>query len=101
MRKTTMLDIIAIPIVETWISQGEHGTLGTELQRLILRGFANEFPVDEQEHTFEKIFTFKEHGEFFRAAMLMAGISYSFQFYELLRQYGTIKVVIKQYRTSE
>jgi hypothetical protein len=41
-----------------------------------------------------KVFTFKEHGEFFRGALTMASLRYAGDFYELLQRYGTIKVTI-------
>lgn len=44
--------------------------------------------------TFEKTFTFAEHGEFFRGALTIASLRYTGDFYELLKRYGSIKVTI-------
>jgi hypothetical protein len=92
------LDMIAEPVIPSWTTHGHAGQNGSELQRAIIKGFS-EFgdPVwagSHKEFTFEKTFTFKEHGEFFRGALTMAGLRYAGDFYELLQRYWTIKVTI-------
>jgi hypothetical protein len=93
-----MLEMIAEPVVPAWTSSSDCNTNGAELQRAIIKGFSKEGdPVwgsPHKEFTFEKTFTFKEHGEYFRGALTMAGIRYAGDFYELLQRYGTIKVTI-------
>lgn len=93
------LDMTAQPVVPSWTTHGHVGQNGAELQRAIIIGFSEYGdPVwcgkDHQEFTFEKTFTFKEHGEFFRGALTMASIRYAGDFYELLKRYETIKVTI-------
>lgn len=84
------IDMIAEPLIPAWAISGDVGTNGAELQRAILRGFA----IEPKGNPFEKIFTFKEHGEFFRGALTMASLRYSNDFYELLKRYESIKVTI-------
>jgi hypothetical protein len=91
--------MLAEPVVPSWTSEHDCDTNGAEFQRAILRGFADlkDYPIFSNKHegfTFEKTFTFKEHGEFFRGALTMASIRYAGDFYELLKRYGTIKVTI-------
>ena len=93
------LEMTAEPIVPAWKTTGHCGQNGSELQRAIIKGFDLERadPVwgnDHKEFTFEKTFTFKEHGEFFRGALTLAGLRYTGDFYDLLQRYGTIKVTI-------
>lgn len=92
------LDMTAEPIIPTWTAHGHVGQNGSELQRAIILGFSDiGDPVwggSPTEFTFEKTFTFKEHGEFFRGALTMAVIRYAGDFYELLKRYETIKVTI-------
>ncbi len=92
------LDMIANPIIPAWSTHGHTGMNGSELQRAIIKGFSTfGDPVwgnSPKEFTFEKVFTFKEHGEFFRGALTMASLRYAGDFYELLQRYGTIKVII-------
>ena len=97
------LSVLAEPIVPSWTSENNCNTNGAELQQAILRGYADrkEDAVWSQKHegfTFEKSFTFKEHGEFFRGALTMAGLRYTNDFYELLQRYGTIKVTITKFK---
>lgn len=96
------LSMLAEPIIPAWTSENNCDTNGAELQRAILRGFAGrkEDPIWSSKHesfVFEKIFTFKEHGEFFRGALTMAGLRYTNDFFELLQRYGTIKVTITKF----
>ena len=96
------LRMLAEPIVPPFTSEYDCNVNGAELQRAILRGFADreEDAVWTHKHeafTFEKTFTFKEHGEFFRGALTMAGLRYASDFYELLKRYGTIKVTIHKF----
>jgi hypothetical protein len=89
-----------------WTSENDCNVNGAELQRAILRGFAGReddavWTRDHEEFTFEKIFTFKEHGEFFRGALTMAGLRYAGDFYDLLERYGTIKVTINKFQRIE
>lgn len=102
------LSMVAEPIVPAWKSESTCNTNGAELQRAILRGFADSkinttWTTGKHEaFTFEKTFTFKEHGEFFRGALTMAGLRYTGDFFDLLQRYGTIKVtIIKFYGTEE
>jgi hypothetical protein len=92
------IDMVAEPIVPAWSTHGHAGQNGAELQRAIIKGFSEYGdPVSAAKHTeftFEKTFTFKEHGEFFRGALTMASIRYAGDFYDLLQRYGTIKVTI-------
>jgi hypothetical protein len=92
------LEMTAEPIVPAWTTTGHCGQNGAELQRAIILGFSESGdPIwnrDHTEFTFEKTFTFKEHGEFFRGALTMASLRYTGDFYELLKRYGTIKVTI-------
>jgi hypothetical protein len=93
-----VLDMVAEPIVPAWKASSDCNTNGAELQRAIIKGFSEQGdPIWGQHHkefTFEKVFTFKEHGEFFRGALTMAGLRYTDDFYELLQRYGTIRVTI-------
>jgi hypothetical protein len=93
------LSMLAEPIVPPFTSESDCNTNGAELQRAILRGFADRkedaiWTNKHEEFTFEKTFTFKEHGEFFRGALTMAGLRCTGDFCELLQRYGTIKVTI-------
>ena len=96
-----MLNMTAEPVIPAWSVSHECQTNGAELQRAIIKGFATGEgdPVHSRENrdiNFEKVFTFKEHGEFFRGALTMAGLRYTGDFYELLQRYGTIKVTINK-----
>lgn len=95
------LSMVAKPIVPAWTSENDCNVNGAELQRAIIRGFAElDDPIWNSKHepfSFEKTFTFKEHGEFFRGALTMASIRYTGDFYELLKRYGTIKVTITKF----
>ena len=100
------LDMLAEPIVPPFSSQNDCNTNGAELQRAILGGFADrkEDAVWASKHepfTFVKVFTFKEHGEFFRGALTMASLRYADDFYELLQRYGTIKVTITKFEKKK
>lgn len=100
------LSMLAEPIVPPFTTENNCNNNGSELQRAILRGFASreEDAVWSNKHeafTFEKTFTFKEHGEFFRGALTMAGLRYTGDFFELLQRYGTIKVTINKFEKSE
>lgn len=98
------LSMVAEPIVPAWTSQNDCEVNGAELQRAILRGFTTkDDPVwgKHEAFTFEKTFTFKEHGEFFRGALTMAGLRYTNDFFELLQRYGTIKVTINKFCEEE
>lgn len=91
------IDLTAEPVVPAWTTHGHVGQNGAELQAAIIRGFSEHVGVWGSEHkefTFEKTFTFKEHGEFFRGALTMASLRYAGDFYDLLQRYGTIKVTI-------
>ncbi len=96
------LNMVAEPIVPAWTSESDCNTNGAELQRAIIRGFTDRAdPIWSSQHgefTFEKTFTFKEHGEFFRGALTMAGLRYTNDFFELLQRYGTIKVTITKFQ---
>jgi len=96
------LSMLAEPVITPWSSESNCGTNGSELQQAILRGFADrkDDAIWSQNHepfTFEKVFTFKEHGEFFRGALTMAGLRYTGDFFELLQRYGTIRVTITKF----
>lgn len=98
--------MVAEPIVPAWTSEANCDTNGAELQRAIMLGFAEKKndPIwcrTHTEFTFEKTFTFKEHGEFFRGALTMAGLRYTNDFFELLQRYGTIKVTITKFCQPE
>lgn len=98
--------MLAAPIVPPFTSEHDCNTNGSELQRAILRGFSDkkEDPIwtnKHEEFTFEKTFTFKEHGEFFRGALTMASLRYAGDFYELLKRYGTIKVTIIKFQENK
>jgi hypothetical protein len=104
--KKWVLSMLAEPIVPPFSSEHECEVNGAELQRAILRGFSEHrgdgvFGKDHKEFTFEKVFTFKEHGEFFRGALTMASLRYTNDFYELLQRYGTIKVTINKFQKQE
>lgn len=93
-----VLDMTAEPIVPAWKISADCNMNGAELQRAIIKGFSqddcNVWSNIHKEFTFNKTFTFKEHGEFFRGALTMAGLRYAGDFYELLQRYGTIRVTI-------
>jgi hypothetical protein len=93
-----ILDMTAAPVISAWTTRADCNTNGAELQRAIIRGFSEEgdpvWGANLHEFTFAKVFTFKEHGEFFRGALTMASLRYAGDFYELLQRYGTIKVTI-------
>lgn len=98
------LSMTAEPIVPAWNSENDCNANGAELQRAIIRGFGDKNdPIWSNQHaafTFQKTFTFKEHGEFFRGALTMAGLRYTGDFCELLERYGTIKVTIIKYKAE-
>ena len=100
-----MLDMTAEPVIPAWSTSSPVETNGAELQRAIIMGFTEKGdPIwgnDHKKLTFEKVFTFKEHGEFFRGAMTMAGIRYAGDFYDLLKRYEKIKVTIIKSREVE
>lgn len=92
-----IVNMTAEPIIPAWTISADCNMNGAELQRAIILGFSKaEDPIwgAHKPYTFEKTFTFKEHGEFFRGALTMAGLRYSRDFYELLQRYETIKVTI-------
>jgi hypothetical protein len=96
------LSMLAEPVIPAWTTESNCNTNGSELQRAILRGFADQkddaiWTRNHEAFTFEKTFTFKEHGEFFRGALTMAGLRYAGDFFDLLQRYGTIKVTIKKF----
>lgn len=91
--KRWYLDMVAEPVVPAWTNTHAYETNGAELERAILKGFAD---GSKLEQPFEKVFTFKEHGEFFRGALTMASLRYTDDFYELLKRYGTIKVTLSK-----
>lgn len=98
MSKYWTLEMLAEPLVPAWTTSSPADTNGAELQRAIINGFTERkdpiWSKPHEEFTFEKVFTFKEHGEFFRGALTMAGLRYARDFYELLERYGSIKVTI-------
>lgn len=98
--KKWVLNMIAEPVIPAWTTKSDCNTNGAELQRAIVKGFSMEgdsmWGNQHKEFSFEQTFTFKEHGEFFRGALTMAGIRYTGDFYELLKRYGTIKVNISK-----
>jgi hypothetical protein len=99
------LGMLAEPIVPPFSSEHECNVNGAELQRAILRGFANRqddaiWTNKHEPFTFEKEFTFKEHGEFFRGALTMASLRYTGDFYDLLQRYGRIKVTITKSKSE-
>jgi hypothetical protein len=104
-REHWILDMVAEPIVPAWASSSDCHTNGAELQRAIVKGFSEErdpiHSVQDHAFTFEKVFTFAEHGEFFRGALIMASLRYSGDFYDLLKRYGTIKVTLHKHRKVE
>ena len=106
-RKYWSLGMLAEPIVPAWSTTSRTDTNGAELQRAIILGFSEKGdPIwkgyrEHKEFTFEKVFTFKEHGEFFRGALTMASMRYAGDFYELLQRYGTIKVTITKSQEVE
>ncbi len=82
-----MLDMKAEPVIPAWSVSHDCNTNGAELQRAIIKGFSDDGDPVNSRHkdiAFEKIFTFKEHGEFFRGALTMAGLRYTGDFYDLL-----------------
>lgn len=96
------LTMLAEPVVPPWTHNSHCGVNGAELEEAILRGFAGDNGIAipagmSGGFTFEKTFTLKEHGEFFRGALTMAGLRYAGDFYELLQRYGTIKVTITKF----
>lgn len=103
-----MLDMVAEPIVPSWKDSRACNMNGAELQRAIIKGFSDhgdplyaDKVSGRNAFTFEKVFTFKEHGEFFHGALTMAGVRYAGDFYELLQRYGTIKVTITKVEREE
>jgi hypothetical protein len=99
------LKMLAEPIVPAWTTEANCEVNGAELQRAIIRGFTErpDDPVWSRKHenfTFVKTFTFKEHGEFFRGALTMAGLRYAGDFFDLLQRYGTIKVTITKFSSE-
>lgn len=104
-RKEWVLDMIAEPIVPAWTNTHNCATNGAELQRAIIKGFTEikdpVYSAAHKEFIFEKEFTSKEHGEFFRGALTMAGLRYTGDFCELLQRYGKIKVTIRKYEKEE
>lgn len=101
-----ILQMTATPVIPVWTTIGRVGQNGSELQRAIIIGFSEDGkdPVWANSHegfTFEKTFTFKEHGEFFRGALTLAGLRYAGDFYDLLQRYGTIKVTITKRQREE
>lgn len=102
---TWNLNMTAEPIIPAWTSNSECNRNGAELQDAILKGFAEAtnavWSSDPKEFTFEKEFTFKEHGEFFRGALVMSGMRYTGDFYELLQRYERIKVTIRKEKKVE
>lgn len=99
------VSMLAEPVIKSWTSVYECNVNGAELQRAIICGFTDKNdPVWGDAHepfVFEKIFTFKEHGEFFRGALTMASLRYTEDFYDLLKRYGSIKVTITKYQEKE
>lgn len=100
------LKLLAEPIVPAWSVEANCNTNGAELQQAILRGFAHRkddaiWSRNHEPFTFEQTFTFKEHGEFFRGALTMAGLRYAGDFFELLQRYGTIKVTITNFEKED
>ena len=104
-RERWSLDMVAEPIVPAWTTSNDCDVNGAELQRAILAGFSGEKnPIHSSSHhefTFEKVFTLEEHGEFFRGALSMAGMRYAGDFYDLLKQYRTIKVTLHKVKKDE
>lgn len=96
MSKRLMLDMKAEAVIPAWTNSSPAEYNGSELQRMILRGFA-----EPKCTTFAKVFTFKEHGEFFRGGLTMASLRYTNDFYELLKRYETIKVTIVKEEREE
>lgn len=99
------LSMLAEPIVPPFSSENDCNVNGAELQRAVLRGFANHeddaiWTNKHRAFTFEKEFNFKEHGEFFRGALTMASLRYAGDFYELLKRYGKIKVTITKFEAG-
>ena len=97
------LRMLAEPVVPPFTSESDCNVNGAELQRAILLGFRTNkgdavWTDSHEEFTFEKTFTFKEHGEFFRGALTMASLRYAGDFFELLQRYGTIKVTITKFK---
>lgn len=90
------ISILAEPVISAWTEEADFNTNGAQLQRAILRGFSDDDPnwISENQCTFVKTFHFKEHGEFFRGLMMSASLRYAGDFYERLKQYGTLKVTI-------
>lgn len=84
-KKEWVLAMTAEPVISAWTSTSNCNSRGAELQDTILKGFAGAsnavWSSNHQEFEFVKEFTFKEHGEFFRGALTMAGIRYTGDFY--------------------
>jgi len=100
------LSMVAEPIVPAWTTENDCNVNGAELQRAILRGFADRKKmqfgaISTKLSLLKKTFTFKEHGEFFRGALTMAGLRYTGDFFELLQRYGTIKVTITKHLSDK
>jgi len=102
-QKPWTLEMLAEPVVPAWKTTSALQTNGAELQRAILMGFGEDKAIytSQKEYSFEKVFTFKEHGEFFRGALTMASLRYAGDFYDLLQRYGTIKITITKARKKE
>lgn len=105
-REKWVVQMTAEPIIPAWTSESDVETNGAELQRAIVKGFTEKGdPIwaggKHGEFNFEKEFTFKEHGEFFRGALTMAGLRYTRDFYELLQRYERIKVTICKVKKVE
>ena len=105
-RERWILDMVATPVVPPMHTESPCQYNGAELQHAILHGFSEyshrASAEGGQEFNFEKTFTFKEHGEFFRGALTMASVRYAGDFYELLKRYETINVKItKEKRVEE
>jgi hypothetical protein len=98
------LKMLAEPVVPPWTTENDCNVNGAELQRAIIRGFASKddpgWSNKQEAFTFEKVFTFKEHGEFFRGALTMASLRYAGDFFDLLQRYGTIKVTITKFEAE-
>lgn len=94
------LELTAAPIVETWTIADDANCTATELHRAIIRGFAdNDMAITDKVFKpshFQKTFTYKDHGEFFRGVAINASLPYAENFYSQLKTYGTIKVTVRK-----
>lgn len=99
------LDMVAEPVIPAWTNSHDCNMNGAELERAIIKGFTDEgdpnYGRDHKSFEFEKVFTLKEHGEFFRGALTMAGLRYARDFYELLKRYETIRVKIVKHAVKD